>query len=75
METYEAYWGRKHEEIQLLNDFLEKPLTVRRPASIAEIVDQKFRLAATLKAEHALLDWTRTAIALWWTTRQGTVEH
>jgi hypothetical protein len=63
METVEAYLTRKNEELGLLNSFLGNPLTIRRPASVAEVIDQKFRLAAALKAEHDLHDWTLTETA------------
>jgi hypothetical protein len=63
METLEAYLIRKNEELGLLNSFLGSPLTIRRPASVAEVIDQKFRLAAALKAEHDLHDWTLTETA------------
>src|SRR5205085_8305820 len=63
METLEAYLERKHEELTLLNSFLGTPLMLRRPLSVVEVIEQKFRVAAALKAEHALHDWALTETA------------
>ncbi len=63
METLQAYLGRKHEELTLLNGFLGTPLALRHPVSVVEVIEQKFRIAAALKAEHALHDWALTETA------------
>jgi hypothetical protein len=63
METVEAYLARKREELELLNSFLSDPLTIRSPKSVAEVIEQKFHLAAALKAEHVLHDWALTETA------------
>jgi hypothetical protein len=63
METFEAYLGRKHEELRLLNSFLVSPLALRYPVSVADVIEQKFQIAAALKAEHALHEWARTETA------------
>ncbi|MGX9425222.1 MULTISPECIES: hypothetical protein [Bradyrhizobium] len=63
METLEAYLHRKHEELNLLNRFLSTPLSLHHPASVAEVIERKFQLAAALKAEHALHDWALTETA------------
>ena len=65
METVEAYLARKNEELELLNSFLSDPLAIRSPQSVAEVIEQKFHLAAALKAEHVLHDWALTETA--WT--------
>jgi len=65
METVEAYSVRKKKELDLLNSFLGEPLTIRSPRSVAEVIEQKFHLAAALKAEHVLHDWALTETA--WT--------
>jgi hypothetical protein len=65
METVDAYLARKKEELELLNSFLSDPLTIRFPKSVAEVIEQKFHLAAALKAEHVLHDWALTETA--WT--------
>ncbi|MGY2904741.1 hypothetical protein [Bradyrhizobium sp. URHC0002] len=65
METVEAYFARKKEELELLSSFLGDPLNIRFPRSVAEVIEQKFHLAAALKAEHALHDWVLTETA--WT--------
>ena len=51
METLEAYLVRKHHELELLNGCLDKPLAVRRPVSVTEVIEGKFQIAAALKAE------------------------
>lgn len=63
METLETYLGRKCEEITLLNACLASPLALRRPTSVVEVIEQKFRIAAALKAEHELHDWALTETA------------
>jgi hypothetical protein len=65
METIEAYLARKKEELELLNAFLRHPVKIRYPQSVAEAIEQKFHLAAALKAEHVLQDWALTETA--WT--------
>ena len=60
MEAAETYLDRKNDELELLNGCLSKPLALRRPASVADVIEQKFRLAAALKAEHAQRDWAFT---------------
>src|SRR4030088_3427821 len=68
METLEAYFDRKHEELTLLNSFLGTPLVLRHPVSVVDVIEQKLGFAAALKAEHALHDWALTETA--W-THQG----
>jgi len=63
METLEAYLDRKHEEVTLLNGFLGTPLALRHPVSVVDVIEQKFHLAAALKAEHALHGWALTETA------------
>jgi hypothetical protein len=63
METLEAYLDRKHQELTLLNGFLGAPLALRHPVSVVEVIEQKFHIAAALKAEHALHDWALTETA------------
>jgi hypothetical protein len=65
METVEVYSARKKEELDLLNSLLADPLTIRSPKLITEVIEQKFHLAAALKAEHVLHDWALTETA--WT--------
>jgi hypothetical protein len=65
METVEAYLARKKEELELLSSFLSDPVMIRFPRSVAEVIEQKFHLAAALKAEHVLHDWALTETA--WT--------
>ena len=56
----ETYLTRKYEELKLLNRFLNNPMFIRPPGSVHEVIEQKFHLAAALKAEHALQDWALT---------------
>ncbi len=63
MENIKQYIGRKYQELVLFNEYLASPLMLRPPNSIADIVNCKFRLAAALKAEHALNDWALTETA------------
>jgi hypothetical protein len=63
METLEAYLDRKEQELNLLNSFLASPLAIRRPVSAAEVIRHKFQLAAAMKAEQALHDWSLTETA------------
>lgn len=63
METIDAYLTRKHQELQLLNACLRRPHAVPAPRSVSEVVRHKFQLAAALKAEHVLTDWSATETA------------
>jgi hypothetical protein len=63
METVEAYLARKHQELKLLNDCLRRPLSLSCPRSVAEVIQLKFQLTASLRAEQALYDWTVTETA------------
>lgn len=65
MESPDTYLDRKYEELKLLNGFLDAPLSLRRPASVDEVIQRKFQIAAALKSEHALHDWAHTETA--WT--------
>lgn len=65
METLEDYLFRKNEELELLNGFLAGRFKLRPPRSVDEVIQQKFHLAAALKAEHDLYDWALTETA--WT--------
>jgi len=63
METEEAYFARKADELRLLNECLRRPLLLSNSRSVAEIINQKFQLTAALKAEHTLGDWAGTETA------------
>jgi hypothetical protein len=63
METLSAYLDRKHEEISLLNACLRQPLALPSANSDSAIVEQKFRLAAAFKGQHALDHWASTETA------------
>ena len=63
MESLEDYLNRKCDEIDLLRACLNSPPSARRPRSIIEVIEQKFHLAAALKAEHSLEDWAVTETA------------
>jgi len=63
MESLQDYLDRKTGEIDLLRACLSSPPPPRRPSSIKEVIEQKFHLAAALKAEHTLEDWAVTETA------------
>lgn len=63
METYEAYFSRKLEELRLVNSCLKRPLPETRPQSINDVINRKFELVAALRAEHDLADWAITETA------------
>lgn len=65
METLQAYFDRKRDELVLLNSFLRRPLPLEPVTSIATVIQQKFKLAAALKAQYALDHSTFTETA--WT--------
>lgn len=57
METDASYLRRKKEELDLIAACFARPQEVSPPRSLEEVVEQKFRLAAALKADRALDDW------------------
>ena len=63
METIESYLERKYREIALINGCLAPPLELTKPQSIAAAIEEKFRVAAALKAERCLLGWKITETA------------
>src|SRR4030095_393830 len=65
METLEDYLLRKNEELKLLNGLLDNQVKLWQPRSVDEVIEQKFHLAAALKAEHDWHDWALTETA--WT--------
>ena len=76
METIESYLDRKFREISLLNSCLASPLDLQRPASAGMAIEQKFRLAAAIKAERSLQNWsfTETARSLTQRAKSGAFE-
>src|SRR5207249_3701211 len=68
VENVEAYLARKHQEVLLINASLDAPIRLRRARSVAEVIKQKFQLAAALKAERALGEWNLTETG--WTDAQ-----
>jgi len=63
MKTMESYLERKYREVSLLNSCLASPLDLPKPDSVGSVIEQKFRLAAVLKAERALKAWAVTETA------------
>ena len=60
METLQAYLDRKSEEIALLNGLLKSDRPPLKPTSVAESIEEKFRLAAELRADAVRRDWALT---------------
>jgi hypothetical protein len=50
VETSRTYFERKYRELAQLNDCLATPLQLPTPRAIDEVIEEKFRLAALLKA-------------------------
>ena len=63
METSEPYLERKYQELSLINSCLARPFALVRPRSPAEAIDQKFLVAAALKADRCLRGWEVTETA------------
>jgi hypothetical protein len=58
METVDSYLNRKQREISVLSSCLVFPPDLQKPASAADVIEQKFRLAAAIKAERSLQNWS-----------------
>ena len=65
MESVQSYFDRKQREISLLNACLRQPIPFGPARTVSAIVEQKFRLAAALKAQQTLDHWAFTETA--WT--------
>ena len=63
MESTDAYFDRKFEELQLLNSCLAIPFSLDRPGSVAEVIRRKFQLTAALRAAHEMQEWNATETA------------
>lgn len=63
METIDAYLDRKADELALLDACLAMPSRPTRPRSVAQVIRDKFKLTARLKADHALSHWAETETA------------
>ncbi|MBR0806830.1 hypothetical protein JQ636_25100 [Bradyrhizobium japonicum] len=63
MESTNAYFDRKFEELKLLNSCLAAPLSLDRPGSVADVIRCKFQLTAALRAAHEMRDWNATETA------------
>src|SRR6185295_1321224 len=76
METVESYLNRKQREISILSSCLASPPSLQKLASAAAVIEHKFRLAAAIKAERSLKNWsiTETARPPSWGARSGPFE-
>jgi hypothetical protein len=63
MESIDAYFDRKFEELKLLNSCLAERLFLDRPGSVAEVIRRKFQLTAALRAAHEMQEWNATETA------------
>ena len=63
MESVQSYFDRKQREISLLNACLRQPIPFGPARTVSAIVEQKFRLAAALKAQQTLDHWAFTETA------------
>lgn len=60
METERAYFRRKWQELSLIARCLSPPTSRLAPSTIEGVIETKFRLAAALKAQHAIRCWQST---------------
>ncbi|MHC2286529.1 hypothetical protein [Bradyrhizobium barranii] len=63
MESTDAYFDRKLEELTLLNSCLAAPLSLDRPGSVDDVIRRKFQLTAALRAAHEMQEWNATETA------------
>jgi hypothetical protein len=63
METTNAYFDRKHNEISFLNAHLHRPIRLAKANTVTAVVEHKFQLAAAIKAQNALDHWAFTETA------------
>jgi hypothetical protein len=77
METVEAYFERKVDELRPLNDCLRDPLPLTSPGSVTEVVKQKFQLAAATQGRACArrLGGNRNGLGTCSTSQRFTLRH
>ena len=63
MESADAYFDRKFEELKLLNSCLGRTIFPGSSNSVADVIRRKFQMTAALRAAHEMKEWNATETA------------